>query len=482
MNKIIFYIVLGVLVTLGAFHLAFTDSYCMATATFETALWNSYNIASEYYVARTGKNIAKSNEISTDITGVSGISDGFMSESYGEAISRSVGNTHIDVNNLLNLAQEVDVSQYSASELNSLALLMANNNWDGNGMAFRNIAFGGINLYFAVNKAGQWIGDSYDNILVKFDSLTNTQSSNISTVLNNNFPQSTSYAGYTDTLSCNIFNTGYGVVSGYIYFPYQCYYYTVSEPNGSYGSYKCYIMYPTNNFDRTLVGGNFINYKTVSGEWTAIPSSVTGCSLSGTHTITINGVSYTYGSLKLTIDSDSTSHTALTNTYIASYQDAVDFFTNLTGTFPGYETELIDTQGVPYVVDDLDGFASSISDLYPVIESLREVITTFPTIDEIASTISDTIADTITDAIDLIKAKAITIEETTTPDPGPSDPEVPDWFWPTFFPDLIPDDMFSMFQPVFDIVGENYSMYSIWIVIPSIIIFILILYIIISVF
>lgn len=73
-------------------------------------------------------------------------------------------------------------------------------------------------------------------------------------------------------------------------------------------------------------------------------------------------------------------------------------------------------------------------------------------------------------------------EPSPNPDPVPDvPPSYPSWIVPSFFTDLLDHNLFSIFQPVFDIVGGNYSMFSTWLVIPSVIIFVVILWIIITI-
>lgn len=482
MNKIIFYIVLGILVILGAFHLAFTDSFCLATTTFETALWNSYNIASEYYCARAGRNILGTQELSTNINGVSGINDGTFSEAYGEVVSSASGGVPINVNNLISLAKEVDTSNMSLSQLNALSLKIANAPWNTNGsIIMKNIAFGGISLYFAVDQAGNWLGSSYDNIVAKFSDMTVSRATSIQDKASLRYPNLSINNGYGSSMSFD--GSGSAITSnGSIVLSAPVYFY------GRYNNnhYNMAVLFDSDiDITSLFVYGGYSIYDSAHDIYNTYPIHSMGFSRRGT--TSINGHSYYYGDITFSYINANGNLVTAVYPYLPrefhSLQSGIEFYTNrVNSNNTGYESEILDTSGVPYLVDDLGDFATTIGDLYPVIENLREVISTIPAIDELTSVISDQVKAVITEIIDGIKADALTIEETTSPDPGPIDPDVPDWFWPTFFPDLIPDDMFSMFQPVFDIVGENYSMYGVWIVIPSIIIFILILYILISVF
>lgn len=72
------------------------------------------------------------------------------------------------------------------------------------------------------------------------------------------------------------------------------------------------------------------------------------------------------------------------------------------------------------------------------------------------------------------------------PDPLPDNPftenteYIPEWTI-DFVSGLLPDEMFSMFKPVFDIVGENNSMHSTFILIPAILVVAFAIYIVVSV-
>lgn len=103
----------------------------------------------------------------------------------------------------------------------------------------------------------------------------------------------------------------------------------------------------------------------------------------------------------------------------------------------------------------------------------------------------DKLTGVIDDALELDEAYALAFDDAyaepidTTADPTPDFPQfpsgVPEEYVPPFLLDLFPADMFSMFEPIFDIVGDQYSMFDTWLLIPAIFIFLFIFYVIISV-
>ena len=151
------------------------------SAALGSALYSSLGIASEYYVGRAGRNILNSNQTSTNIDNITGINDGLYSSDYINAYASSVGiSTPIDVNYILDNAKAVDFSNLSAQEAAQFAQLMTNDPNANNGAyAFKAFTLGGITLYYALNQAGEWVGNSYSNIVARFNSLTSSQSSDI---------------------------------------------------------------------------------------------------------------------------------------------------------------------------------------------------------------------------------------------------------------------------------------------------------------
>lgn len=223
-------------------------------------------------------------------------------------------------------------------------------------------------------------------------------------------------------------------------------------------------------------------------------------------TTSINGKSYTYFSLYFTniinIDGNSIGGSFTPSVFKATFQTFSTLKTWLQENtdIPGYATPLVDTQGVPYTVPSTHGLASTIDHVYPAISATRDGVITVPKDDSITKPLVDTIpadiADVIWDAITTAITESIALPDVITdtadpeypnPDPDNPDPlpefppELPSWFWPTMFPDILDFHGLEIFQPIFDIVGTNYSMYEIWIMIPAIIIFVVILYFIISV-
>ena len=139
------------------------------------------------------------------------------------------------------------------------------------------------------------------------------------------------------------------------------------------------------------------------------------------------------------------------------------------------------------ILDELKGNWVTTDDLRQINEKLNELTLGNIVIDGSTLPVIDTDSSKLAELENLIHSildsNEFANDELGDPEPEPEpNPNytIPEELWPSFFPDLMPDDMFSMFKPVFDIVGTNYSMYNLWILIPSILIFILVIYIIVS--
>lgn len=480
-NHIIFSIVIFFITLFSIFYISFIDSFCLESATLGGALYNSYLIGSEYFAARNGRNILNSNSVSTDITGISGINDGTAYTSFGDALKETFfpNNNTINLQDLNSIAQQIDVSNLSAQQQSDLASsLSSDSNVSINDLDVYATSVGGFALYYALRHGtDEWAGNSYDNILCKMHGISAIEQENYTNKLDLEFP-----------------------------LPFDSYIYTNSYTNtfkGSNGKTSRQTLYFDNYIflftDGTSGTGYYVKAlaphgSSISGSGLYTNSSnqhypITGISWYGTPTsINVNGVLYDYGPIQYSPQTYP-SYVLYSNTEFGSLSGVTDYLgTKTISEIPPYNTELADTSGVPYVVDDLDDLACSISDIYEIIDALRESILTIPINGQDSySLIDDTLSSTISDAISDAISKGLAITDYYYDGSGEEDDDdtkvdFPIAYWPSFFPDLLPADMFSMFQPIFDIVGSTYSMYGLWILIPSILIFILILYILVSLF
>lgn len=478
-NSIVQILVFISLIYITIFFAFRSDSYCASSALIGQTLWNSYNIASEYYAARAGRNIINATETSTDLSGVSGISDGVASEDYSQIFSN---NANFTAEYIMQNIRDVDVSELSLSEKAQLASIMAANNQSP--YAYKAFTLGGITLYYAVDELGEWIGNSYDNIVCKFQSMTadktTTTQQAATSLFGTHIPtcligHNIGFTVHKDTNSQYIkpinFSADYDL---YVYAVNGVYYgvFPASELIGFINTnYQAKFNGHTHYYSPDDNSTHDYDYITIG--WT---NSIRP------YSFVINNITYYYGPFNVNRNyTDGKTFSSLEE--VKSLLEAYA----LSG-YPPYESELIDSSGVPYVVPDLDGYGATIGDIYPVIDELREAILTIPDADSIASGLTGTLSDTIEDLIEAIKSLAITIPdviEDDEPVPNP-DPEFPDsipvGYWPSFIPDLLDLDLFSIFKPVFDIVGEDYSMFSTWMLIPSILLFLIILYLVVSVF
>ena len=150
------------------------------------------------------------------------------------------------------------------------------------------------------------------------------------------------------------------------------------------------------------------------------------------------------------------------------------------------DTPLVNSRFVPYTVPSLRSTIVGIDDIFPALQAIRDGIVSIPATGSIARAIPD--VDDISDTISKAIADGISMVKEDDNDPEPDKPEFPEFpedippsYFPSFIPDLFPTDMFSIFEPIFDIVGDEYSLFDTWMLIPSIFIALFIFYVIISV-
>lgn len=481
-SKIIFSIVLFVSTFFIIFTSLFYNGYCGSLVLGNTLL-NSLGLATEYYLGRAGRNIKNSNQISTNISGVSGITDGTLSTDYISAYADSLNiSTPIDIDYIIRASKTVDVTNLSAEDLATFTATLVNDPHANNGeFVFKAFTLGGVTLYYALNKAGEWVGNSYNNIISSYKPISSASLSNIHSSLNSNYSNShTSVASKAFSLPMTYYNnTQYGSVS--INSPDTIFFYTVQNVLYCCISASTYISDGPADYSYKFQG--HVNFYNQQGVQTINENFILiGGSRGRAYTTTIDGLTYYYGPL----NSDLSIYGYWgTNTNFGSLQEITSMISNDTIDSP-YNTELIDSQSLPYTVPDIDGYGGTIADIYPALDLLRQAILTIPSVDDLASALSDALEGSIEDVIDYIKSLTITVpdvltEEDDPDDPWPSPPDnVPDWIV-GIIPDLLPDEMFGIFQPVFDIVGSANSMNSTFVIIPAILVVAFIVYFIVSV-
>lgn len=471
MKKLLFFLS----ITLGicfAFFINHSSSYAMGSSmALDYALWNAYNIGAEYACSRTARNLE--NPIYSDVVNISGINDPFSSsQQYGQVLwnangrSGSISQTEI-WNAIQQDIQDFDVSSMTSEELSDfldrcgVILDDVGTNW-----AIKTSQLNGIRFYWATTKAGDWLGTSFKNILAKFETPSVELQSSIqseSAVLypfNNGSLMAQSISFVYATAGNDVYSVRYN-------FNFPCFFY--SEYAGSSKYYVNVCLPSSFSFNNV---GNY--YRFTNGNQSA--SGTLFLSSISSNIFTVNGVEYkTYQIISTNVRDQ-------TSLFIGSLNDVKNILSQY-----GYEavtinSELVDSQSVPYTVPEIGELATPITDIYPILESIRNGIISIPTTGELATVLYPSLADAIADAITDAKASSITIADTQDPSPpNPDDDE--DEFTPVigWVGDLMPDGMFTMFEPIFSIVPSNYSMYGFWISIPLIIIVCIIIYFIVSV-
>ena len=356
----------------------------------------------------------------------------------------------------------VDLSKYPATAQAEwlLRLVPDGVEYTPDAYEIKSLKAGAITLFYLIDRGTQQlVADSFKNIAIKFDALSQTDIDNIKDSLDElapfddivysssiTFKNDTTY--YTFDLNTNVFfyNEYVGDSVRFIV-PYDV------VPSGTWSS----------NYNGSLSHGNI---------YVTSPS-----------TVTINGTNYKSYQLQ----NSYYGWPSATGISISSFDLIKSYITDNGFVSDVVNSELVDSSFVPYTVPSLRDTITSIDDIFPALEAIREGIISIPTTGTLASSLTDTLKDTIADTIADAIAKGISEvkEDDEDPVPKPDFPDFPDEippsYFPSFIPDLFPTDMFSIFKPVFDIVGVDYSMFDTWMLIPAIFIALFIFYIIISV-
>lgn len=461
MKKFLFHFIIIFVVSYIVFSYSLMQSNA-ANVALPTALWNSFNIASEYYLARAGKSIVNSHKTEGLDTGLQ------IDTAYGNVV-----NSNVNVGNILNDVYEMNLSDLSQQELLALEGLATDSSWNGDPYALKAITIGGITLKWLVDKAtGAWVGSSENNIVVSI----NEDAIDLDIASNN---AESLYPDNSNVFYTSNFRLGYGSVSQYLSFNYPVYFFTTGDKDEGY--YLVYLLYDYTSYGD--IRNSFRSGRRVFPSSNSRPiRNIRSISFGSTSTWTYNGHTYRYGLLYPEVEDRYGSYgfgRVYSDFEISSLEDVQNYISN---SVP-YAADIVDEKDEGYVVPSLGHWSVGIGDIYPALDSLRSSIgSVTDTLDNVLS-VTDSIADSIADAIADAIAKGLAITDNPSIDPSPDVPELPEWLWPSFIPNLFgTDGMFSIFKPVFDIVGTNFSMYEVWIMIPTIFIFVLIVYLIVSFF
>lgn len=226
---------------------------------------------------------------------------------------------------------------------------------------------------------------------------------------------------------------------------------------------------------------------------------------------------YGYGQFRFDFVGSSKTGLLLTMDTLPSFNDTVTFFNDFNNL--SYLYSFQNNQMLKEILDELKNHYVTTNDLKEI-KDLLHTIPIAPTftpnpapngspLPQAVPTPPSDFWDLLQDKIDSILADSIEYEpvlpplqETNpnpdpdpnpnpNPDPDPDEPEnplpdtppeLPEYIFPPMFTDIFDIQGLDIFKPIFDIVGLNYSMYNLWIIIPAILIFVLIVYIIISIF
>ena len=519
-NKIIAYLLCTILIISNIFHYSFKIAYgadigsmLIDESFIETWLFPIFSLNNEWSFGQSGLNLkdaieesAGANNISysTDFNnayasafGLNDLVDPFdlsqADEFFGAFFATSADYNRYVAQHKISDIQDYLTSEDSAAlsdmliDSQKMQLLGYNSKSDAfNDCIVATIQIGKQKMLVAFTEAGEWLGNSFSNIITSVEQLTQTEKINLQNSLKTEYP--------TQTLGFSNYQVSFGSDTNYRYtytynmnLPCVVFY----KPNSDYAYIGSIYGDPTgtiNVYFRSF-DGSYSNHYNINPRYYR-PTTIT----------TSNGYTFTY---LYCCDTSGVYKDSLTITYddVISYIESLPAYSaeTIDDVIPPYTVPLVDESSQPYVVPDIQGLAQTIDHIYPAIDAIRESILTIPSdiaevlslVDTVPATIAEDIADIIADVI----ANAISIPdiltETTEPEPGPEPepdnplpeypPELPSWFWPSLFPDVFDFKGLEIFKPIFDIVGQNYSMYSIWSLIPAIIIFVVIIYFIISV-
>lgn len=494
MNKIIFYIVIGFIVFVACFHIVFCDSHAtdLPVGFSQSAInsLNSYTNPTEYTFGNSPEQFVFGVNKAIDEINL------YLYQNYGYDLE----DLSIDVYD--DLTDPTTVSDHVIHKIT------------GEDYDTSSAAAAGFKLFsYAYINGLQDLGSNVKTyVLGKWDEVTNTVTDiydNVVAYIDDNF-----FSAFSSVTS--------GINSGqspfldisdtnlYFYKTQTCLYYNNFTASQTYQGrliYQCDIpifTYKVSNSIHFVVPSSLIiDRYTCNIKVTDISSN--GQIISSYNTIwpdivstfLINNVLYydirDYSNLSKDTQYDfEYSSLAEIQSFISTY-DPYNFDNAITYDY----TEQSKT-AIQELLDQLKGHYVTVDDLASLIDTLEgeAVVKPIPVTDDETGEatlipeldLSDETLARLQDIIDNILADAIDFDTyfpeptpTPTPDPGP-DYTIPDGIWPSFIPDLLPEDMFSMFRPIFDIVGTDYSMYSLWILIPSILIFILAVYILVSLF
>ena len=266
-------------------------------------------------------------------------------------------------------------------------------------------------------------------------------------------------------------------------------------------TYACIeAQYYDNETNRILsdITGTFY-YRLSNGS--VIPIQVDHLVIQGQRFVTVNGIEYVYGSLKYYNPSWG-GYRGFPNAYsLGTFNDVLDILNNSGTASNGIAYDYSSSALSQALKDQLDRLLDKYVDSI-TLGRINDIVQSIPIGQELVGEadvpvaiptqeVVDELTGVIDDALELDEAYALAFDDAyaepidTSADPSPDFPKfpsgVPEEYVPPFLIDLFPTDMFSMFEPIFDIVGDQYSMFDTWLLIPAIFIFLFIFYVIISV-
>ena len=254
-----------------------------------------------------------------------------------------------------------------------------------------------------------------------------------------------------------------------------------------------YALFPYNSYDVSPASLTIVDIST----GTVISSDSFGIT-SNNGTLTIGGSLYMYAELIFSRD-------RIYSDTLFSQSDAINFISDYDPYNSGFDYNVgySNPNNIKALFDLLRNKWVTTDDLRQINDKINKLTLGNIVIDGSQASVIITDSDSISDLEDLIQdiidRNAIINNDSKfddyldsnpnpDPDPDPSDPswpdvpdDIPDWMVGVI-PDLLPDEMFSIFKPVFDIVGTDYSMHSTFIAIPAILIIAFVVYFIVSVF
>lgn len=467
MIKKIFYPVLYIIPVLICLFSFSIKANCANVYALNTFLKAATLIGSEYLVARNGQTLNNSASENINDGELGSIT---VKPDYSSVIVDALGGQGPNLNDLNSIATDFDVSHMSQQELAKFnALLIGDDHLSGENILYKTCTVNGVTAYWAVNQAGQWIGDSIENIAVKFIPNTQTLSYNIDNVLTSNYD----FKNLLYTKSCNFQVTDTSI---YINAPIT---YAVNLTNKVYFYTENHLLYAVipETYSDSL---GHVNIVSNNGY---VYSTDCHIEYDNDTKFVINNTTYIYG----WVNTGSPYYGIHSNSNISSlntikgqiqargylgdvvYADIIDLNSDL-----GYKVQ-----------DTLDNVVP-ISDIYFAIQQLEDAINGLRTNQQgltdgltigLDSNLMASIQQAITDAIS--NGLAITDNQqgggSTENDDTNQGISIPPNFNNNIVTNVsnilgLPLQFVSMFSPIFKIFGSNIPLFGLWLFFPIVLI------------